>query len=56
MEIHEGDESDGRHVNRAYEGVYFVKEEHAEIGGHQEVQLIKITKMCTYPEPVAETD
>ena len=31
MEIYEGHEPDGRHVNRAYEGVNFVKEEHAEI-------------------------
>lgn len=56
MEIHEGHESDGRHINRANKGVHFVKEEHAEIGGHQKVKLIKITKTCTYPEPVAEAD
>jgi hypothetical protein len=55
MEVHKGHEPDGRHVNRAYEGVHLVKEEHAEIRGHQEVQLIKIiTKTCTYPKPVAE--
>ena len=56
MEIHKGHESDGRYVNRAYEGVHFVKEKHAEIGGHQEVQLIKITNKCTYPESMTESD
>jgi hypothetical protein len=54
MEVHKGHEPDGRHVNRAYEGVHLVKEEHAEIRGHQKVQLIIITKTCTYPKPVAE--
>jgi len=56
MEVHKGHEPDGRHVNRAYKGVHLVKEEHAEIRGHQKVQLIIITKTCTYPESVTEAD